>query len=414
MLRSEKRQAVARVRKKYERLSREFDERQRRLWAASEAAEIGYGGIVTVSEATGLARSTIGIGLRDLSRPGRRPTVRRVRRKGGGRKKLTDQQPGLKAALDKLIEPTTRGDPESPLRWTTKSTRRLADELRRQGFEVSHVKVGELLKESGYSLQSNRKSIEGKQHPDRNAQFEFIADEATEAHAAGQPMISVDTKKKELIGQYKNNGREWHPKGQPELTKTHDFPDKELGKAIPYGIYDLKLNSGWVNVGMSADTAEFAVASIERWWVNMGRTAYPDATQIFITADAGGSNSYRTRLWKVSLQDFANRTGLNVKVSHFPPGTSKWNKIEHRMFCHISQNWRGRPLTTHAAVVSLIAATTTKSGLTINAALDQREYEKGVKVSDEELERVRLVPAAFHGEWNYTILPTDDSATQGA
>jgi len=414
MLRSEKKQAVARIRRKYERLSGEFDERQRRLWAATEAAEIGYGGIVIVGEATGIARSTIGIGLKDLCRPGRKPTVRRVRRKGGGRKKVAEKQRGLQAALDKLIEPTTRGDPESPLRWTTKSTRKLAAELGRQGFEVSHVKVGELLKESGYSLQSNKKSIEGKQHPDRNAQFEFINDEVTEARASGQPVISVDTKKKELIGQYKNNGREWHPKGQPELANTHDFPNKELGKAVPYGVYDPELNNGWVSVGMSADTAEFAVASIERWWLEMGRTAYPDATQLLITADAGGSNSYRTHLWKVSLQDFANKTGLSIKVNHFPPGTSKWNKIEHRMFCHISHNWRGRPLTSHAAVVSLIAATTTKDGLTINAALDQREYERGRKISKVEMERVRLTPATFHGEWNYTILPADDRASQHA
>ncbi len=409
MLQSERRQAIARVRRKYERLSRELDERQRRLWAASEAAEIGYGGIAIVAQATGVARSTIGIGLKELSRPGRKPAVRRVRRKGGGRKKVTEKQPGLQAALERLIEPATRGDPESPLRWTTKSTRKLAGELHRQGFEVSHVKVGELLKEAGYSLQGNRKNVEGKQHPDRNAQFEFINDQVMAARTAGQPVISVDTKKKELIGQYSNKGREWHPTGMPELTKTHDFPDKELGKAVPYGVYDLELNNGWVSVGMSADTAEFAVASIEHWWVEMGSSAYPDATELLINADAGGSNSYRTRLWKVRLQDFADKTGLILKVTHFPPGTSKWNKIEHRMFCHISQNWRGRPLTSHAAVVSLISATTTKSGLTINAALDQREYEKGRKISQEEMERVRLIPADFHGEWNYAIVPADES-----
>lgn len=396
---------VAKVQRKYHRLSCEFDERQRRLWAAAEAAEIGYGGVAIVTEATKLARSTIGAGKNDLRRPGRRPAVRRIRAVGGGRKSLVDTQPGLMAALDSLIEPTMRGDPESPLRWTCKSTRKLAGQLCSDGFAISSRKISSLLRETGYSLQGNRKIVEGKQHPDRDAQFEYINAEVERARHDSQPVISVDTKKKELVGNYKNGGKEWYPAGEGQKVKTHDFPDKSVGKAVPYGIYDVQQNEGWVSVGMSADTAEFAVTSIEHWWNSVGSFTYPDATELMITADAGGSNSYRNRLWKSCLQKFADRAQLSINVRHFPPGTSKWNKIEHRMFCQISQNWRGRPLDSHATVVSLIAATTTNTGLTINAVLDRAEYKTGRKISNQEMDTIQLQPASFHGDWNYSIHP---------
>jgi transposase len=396
---------IKRLCKKFKPLEPMLNERQRRIWAATEALEIGYGGVTCVAEAAGLARSTVQQGLKDLKQPGRKPKQQRIRRAGGGRKLLTEGQPELSAALDALVDPETRGDPETPLRWTLKSTRRLAQELQSQGFVISHQQVMRMLKAEGYSLQGNKKTIEGKQHPDRNAQFEYISEQVKDAAKRKQPVISVDTKKKELIGQFKNAGREWCPRGKAEKVDVHDFPDKELGKVVPYGVYDLAKNKGWVNLGINHDTAEFAVASISRWWDRIGKKEYSSAKELTITADSGGSNSYRNRAWRVHLQNFADKTQLRINVRHFPPGTSKWNKIEHRMFCHISKNWRGRPLVNRETVISLIGSTTTKRGLTITAALDQRFYPKGVKISDEALAQIRIKSAIFHGEWNYTILP---------
>lgn len=344
-------------------------------------------------------------GLKELAKPESAAAAHRVRRPGAGRKRQDEQDPKLRSTLDCLIEPSSRGDPRCPLRWTCKSTRQLADELARQGHEVSHSTVGRLLREQGYSLQSNRKTREGADHPDRNAQFEHIHKRVRSAHRRQQPAISVDTKKKELIGRFKNGGREWRPKGQPEQVNIHDFADPELGKVIPYGVYDIGTDSGWVSVGIDHDTAEFAVHSIWRWWVKMGRRAYPDADELTITADAGGSNGYRNRLWKKELQQLADRTGLRIRVCHFPPGTSKWNKIEHRMFCHITRNWRGRPLLTRQATVELIGHTTTRTGLQIRSELDKRVYRTKVKVTDEELSSLMLRADRFHGEWNYTIIP---------
>lgn len=405
MQRQKKEARIKVLRRKFARLWRELDERQRRLWAAGEALELGYGGVMCVAEATGLARSTIQQGVKDLRRPGRKPKHRRIRRVGGGRKKLVSKHPRLPMALDQLIEPTTRGDPARSLRWTTKSTRTLADKLQGQGFQISHQQVRRMLISNGYSLQSNRKTVEGRQHPDRNAQFEYIAKQVRSACRRKQPVISVDTKKKELVGRYKNDGHEWRRRGDPERVLVHDFPDPKVGKAIPYGVYDIAANNGWVSVGIDHDTAQFAAASIGRWWDRMGSGAYPEATELLITADAGGSNSYRTRGWKIFLQDLANKTGLRLKVLHFPPGTSKWNKIEHRMFCHISQNWRGRPLESYRAVVSLISNTRTRTGLSIKSALDRGLYPTGLKVTDEQMARVLLKPASFHGEWNYIVSP---------
>jgi hypothetical protein len=336
------------------------------------------------------------------------PGQQRVRAPGGGRKRLEADDPTLVTSLEALVDPVTRGDPESPLRWTTKSTRNLAEALVAQGHAVSPTKVAALLKELGYSLQALRKTTEGDQHPDRNAQFEHINRKAKEFQSNDQPVVSVDTKKKELIGDFKNAGREWHPKGEPESVRVHDFIDKELGKAVPYGVYDVFRNEGWVNVGISSDTAEFAVESIRRWWKGMGRRAYPDATELLITADAGGSNSPRTRLWKTELQKLANDTGLRLHVCHYPPGTSKWNKIEHRMFSHITENWRGRPLETVETVVNLIGSTTTSTGLRIRACLDKNHYEKGIKVDDDELHSVNLQKGRARGEWNYSIQMSTD------
>lgn len=386
-----------------------MNERQRRLWSATEANEIGRGGIACVAEATGLSRTTIRAGIREIKTPVLKNNSEepRIRRQGGGRKSLTHHDDELIGALDRLIEPTTRGTPVSPLRWTCKSTRKLAAELSAQGHSISREGVGRLLKSQGYSLQSNRKTVEGKQHPDRNAQFEYINKRVRSAQRRGQPTISVDTKKKELIGRFKNSGQEWLPKGEPETVDVHDFPDKELGKVIPYGVYDMKANEGWVNVGIDHDTATFAVASIKRWWLRMGRKQYPDATELTITADAGGSNSYRNRAWKVELQKFADEMGLKIRVHHFPPGTSKWNKIEHRLFCHITQNWRAHPLTSRQAVVELIGKTTTTKGLKVRACLDKRSYPTGRKITDAQLKQVRLKRDKFHGEWNYQIKPTE-------
>jgi transposase len=398
------------VRKKYQVLALLMDERMRRLWAASEAKALGWGGITVVAKATGLSRTTIHTGLHELEQAveadGEALAARyRSRRPGGGRIRLSDRNPALVQALNGLIEPATRGDPESPLRWVSISTRHLAEELTEQGYGVSHVSVARLLHELDYSLQAPRKVREGESHPDRDAQFHYINQRVRAFQRRAQPVISVDTKKKELIGDFYNGGREWHPKGQAEEVRSHDFPDKTLGKVIPYGVYDLTINAGWVSVGIDHDTAEFAAETIERWWRKMGSVVYPQATRLLITADSGGSNSSRTRLWKVALQTLATRTRLQIQVCHYPPGTSKWNKIEHRMFCHITENWRGRPLISRAVVVNLIGNTTTQAGLRIEAELDTHTYATGIEVSDEQLAAVNLKRDLFHGDWNYKILP---------
>ena len=390
------------IRQRHATLSPTLDERQLRRWAACEAKAFGYGGVSLVARISGLARSTIHVGLAELEEP---QAVVRVRKPGGGRKRHTDTQPELLAALDALVDPAARGDPESPLRWTCKSTRRLAAELREQGFRVSHQLVARLLGEAGYSLQGNRKTVEGRQHPDRDAQFAFIAAAVRRATRRKEPVISVDTKKKELVGDFKNAGVDWCPVGRPTQVRVHDFPDAELGKAIPYGVYDLRANAGFVSVGVDHDTAAFAAATIRRWWWRMGRPLYPNATELLVTADGGGSNASRSRLWKVELQKLADELRLTVRVCHFPPGTSKWNKIEHRLFSHISINWRGRPLTSLELIVRLIGATTTTTGLVVKADLDRGKYPTGLTVSDAELAAVRRIPDAFHGEWNYRIEP---------
>jgi len=380
----------------------------RRLWAAVEAADFGWGGVTLVARATGLARNTVMVGHRELeyrrTHP-REPVSVQIRRPGGGRKRLTEIDPGLEQALEALVDPATRGHPESPLRWTCKSTSQLAEELQRQNHPVTDRTVARLLKGAGYSLQANRKTQEGSSHPDRNAQFEYISQQVRAFQKQGQPVVSVDTKKKELVGEFKNSGEEWQPAGQPEKVQVHDFPDKKLGKAIPYGVYDLASNEGWVSVGIDHDTARFATASVGRWWREMGSRRFPTATKLMITADGGGSNSSRNRLWKTALQALADEVGLRLAVCHFPPGTSKWNKIEHRLFCFITKNWRGRPLTTYEVIVNLIASTTTKTGLVVRAAIDSSNYDTGVTVSDNELASLRLTRAKFHGEWNYTIKP---------
>jgi hypothetical protein len=384
-----------------------MDERVRRQWAAAEARELGWGGVTMVAQATGLSRTTIAAGLHELELPGAERSVEalRVRRPGGGRKALAVVDPGLLAALEALIEPTTRGDPESPLRWTCKSTRRLADELTRQRHRVGANTVASLLRQAGYSLQANRKTREGAAHPDRNAQFEHINAQVRRFQDRDLPAISVDTKKKELVGDFKNAGRTWRPQGSPEDVRVHDFLDKRLGKVIPYGVYDMINNQGWVSVGIDHDTAQFAVNSIRQWWKQMGRRRFPHAAELLITADGGGSNSPRSRLWKVSLQALADELGLKLQLSHFPPGTSKWNRVEHRLFSFITQNWRGRPLVSHQTVVSLIASTTTRGGLIVKAALDTNRYETAVKVTDQELQQLRLKPHRFHGDWNYSLIP---------
>jgi hypothetical protein len=400
-------QALARVQRKYQSLLPEMDERRRRQWAAAEARELGWGGVSLVARATGLSRPTITAGLRELGQPisQRAAQAARVRQPGGGRRPLTETDPGLLSALESLVEPVTRGDPESPLRWTCKSTRRLAEELTRKNHRVGPRTVARLLHDAGYSLQANRKTREGLAHPDRNAQFEYINASVARSLLSDQPAISVDTKKKELVGDFKNGGREWRPRGKPEEVRVHDFLDKTLGKAIPYGVYDMVNNQGWVSVGIDHDTAQFATNSIRRWWHEMGEARFPKAKELLITADGGGSNGHRTRLWKVSLQALADELGLALNVCHFPPGTSKWNKIEHRLFSFITQNWRGKPLVSHQAIVGLIANTTTSTGLIVKAALDTNHYETEIKVSDEELAGLRLQRHEFHGDWNYTITP---------
>ena len=400
-------QTIAWIRRKYRLLAPEMDERRRRQWAAAEARELGWGGVSLVARATGLSRPTITAGMRDLEQPPRQRVLdaARVRRPGGGRKRLAVTDAGLLAALEALIDPVTRGDPESPLRWTCKSTRRLADELTRRRHPVGPRTVATLLHEAGYSLQANRKTREGSSHPDRNAQFEHINTQVMTFHRQRQPVISVDTKKKELVGDFKNGGREWRPQGTPEEVRVHDFQDKQLGKAIPYGVYDLASNEGWVSVGITHDTARFAVASIRRWWTEMGAARFPRARKLMITADGGGSNSSRNRLWKLALQELADELGLPLHVCHFPPGTSKWNKIEHRLFSFITHNWRGKPLVSHQAIINLIASTTTRTGLIVKAALDTNHYETKVKVPDEELACLNLTRDEFHGDWNYRLSP---------
>jgi len=395
------------IRTKFDKISGFLDERMRRLFAAAEASVLGRGGITKVARATGISRRAIHVGLAELNteRKSVESPSKRIRKTGAGRKSIIETDPGLLEALEKLVEPTTRGDPESPLRWTCKSLRKLAGELADTGHSVSYPKVGDLLRELGYSLQANRKMLEGSQHPDRNAQFEFISAQSRQCLANGNPVISVDTKKKELIGPYKNNGQVWAPKGQPEPVKVHDFLDKELGRANPYGIYDVGSNTGWVSVGTDHDTASFAVETIRRWWNTMGKQRYPEAAQLMITADGGGSNGSRVRLWKLELQRLANEIMMPIHVSHLPPGTSKWNKIEHRLFSYISMNWRGQPLISHEVIIRLIAGTTTKKGLKVHAELDDSSYPTGIKVSKEEFEKIRLSRNNFHGEWNYRIDP---------
>ena len=392
------------IRKRFRLLSKSLNERTRRLFAAAEARVLGRGGIAAAAQATGLGRETIVRGLADLeAKPALSPA--RVRRPGGGRKRATALDPTLAARLERLVDPVTRGDPESPLLWTSKSTRKLAAELSCEGRPVSHRVVAEILHDLGYSLQANRKTTEGLGHPDRNAQFEYIARRVRLQLEQGEPAISVDTKKKELVGDFKNAGREWRPKGAPEEVRVHDFLDPELGKAIPYGVYDVGQNEGWVSVGTDHDTAAFAVATLQQWWQQLGAPTYPGATDLLITADGGGSNGSRCRLWKVALQRFADETGLRISVCHFPPGTSKWNKIEHRLFSHITQNWRGRPLVSHEVVVNLIENTTTRAGLRVHAALDTTPYPTKQHVSDDQLSDLYLTHDPFHGEWNYSITP---------
>ena len=377
-----------------------MSERARRLWAASQAKALPYGGVSLISSATGLSRTTIHAGLIEIAEPIKDT---RVRQAGGGRNKITEKQPEITEQLESLIEPFSRGDPESPLRWTCKSTRNLAEELKLKGCPTTQRTVCTLLDKMEYSLQSNRKTKEGAKHPDRNAQFEYIYEKVKEFQKNGWPVISVDTKKKELLGDFKNAGKEFHPKGKPTKVKCHEFPHDSVGKAAPYGVYDLTKNNGWVSVGMSADTAQFAVASIGKWWNNMGKEVYGKAPAIMITADCGGSNGYRTRLWKHELQKLADKLGISIHVCHFPPGTSKWNKIEHRLFSFITKNWRGQPLKDSATIVNLIAATTTKKGLVVKSEIDNAVYAKGIKVSQEEMDKIKLVENSFHGEWNYVI-----------
>lgn len=396
------------IRIRFNKLAWTLDERMRRLFAAAEASALGRGGITKVAQATGVSRRAIHVGLQELSdlkEPVENPPKRRIRKEGAGRKSVIQTDVGLISALEKLVEPMTRGDPESPLRWTCKSLRTLAGELAANGHPVSYPVVGDLLRELGYSLQANRKVLEGTDHPDRNAQFEFISEQTTQQLMAGNPVISVDTKKKELVGAYKNNGTTWCPAGKPEQVKVHDFVDKELGRANPYGVYDMGSNTGWVSVGTDHDTASFAVETIRRWWGTMGRQCYPAASELMITADGGGSNGSRVRLWKMELQRLADEIRIPIHVSHLPPGTSKWNKIEHRLFSYISMNWRGQPLVSHEVIINLIAGTTTRKGLKVHAELDDSLYPAGIKVSDDEFKQIHLTRNTFHGEWNYRIDP---------
>jgi len=380
-----------------------LNEKQRRLLMAAEAKMLGWGGISKVAKATGVSRVTIHKALAEVE--GKKMIAARIRKPGGGRKDITEYRPDILEKLEALVDPVTRGDPRSPLRWTCKSTRQLAQELGRKGYSISNVTVAELLHRLDYSLQANAKTLEGASHPDRDAQFQYINSRVKEFLRRHQPVISVDTKKKELVGQFKNGGQEWQPKREPERVQIHDFASPEFPKVIPYGVYDIGKNIGWVNVGTDHDTASFAMASIRRWWFGMGREIYPRGAELLICADCGGSNGYRVRLWKIELQSFASETGLRVTICHFPPGTSKWNKVEHRLFSHISMNWRGRPLVSHEVIVKLIGETTTSMGLEVKAQLDKRKYPTKVKITDEEMERVKIRAHNFHGEWNYSINP---------
>jgi hypothetical protein len=396
------------IRERFRVIAPHLDERARRLLAATEARAAGYGGIAAVSQATGVAPSTIARGLQDLAAesplaPGQ------VRRAGGGRKSLIDNDPTLRVDLLTLVEPDARADPMSPLRWTCKSLRRLADELAERGHQVSRSVIGAMLKAEKFSLQGNRKTREGSEHPDRDAQFDHIKTSVKTALAEQQPVISVDTKKKELVGDFKNAGRTWRPQGKPEEVEVYDFLSQALGRAIPYGVYDLAANAGWVSVGMSSDTAAFAVQTIRRWWQDIGRPRYPNAQRLVITADGGGSNGVRVRLWKRELQCLANELGIDIEVHHLPPGTSKWNKIEHRLFSFISMNWRATPLVSYRVIVDLISATTTKTGLSVCCELDSADYPRGIAVSDAEMQALNIVRDSFHGEWNYTIRPQNMS-----
>lgn len=383
-----------------------MDERMKRIFLAAEALSLGYGGITRVSQATNTSRTTITQGIREIKQAQKESVSERTRKEGGGRKTLKDKYPEIIAELEKLIDPYTRGDPESPLRWTSKSTRQLSDVLNQIGFKISHVTVADMLHDLGYSLQANSKTLEGSgDHPERDEQFVYINDKTKAFQQAGDPVISVDTKKKELIGNFKNNGREYQPQGQPEKVRVHDFEIKELGKANPYGVYDVTANMGWVNVGIDHDTAQFAVESIRKWYQMMGKELYPQAKNLLITADGGGSNGHRVRLWKTELQKLADELDITITVAHFPPGTSKWNKIEHRLFSYITQNWRGRPLISMEVIVSLIASTKTKNGLTVKCSVDTEQYAKGIKVSDVEMNSLNLSKCQFHGDWNYTIAP---------
>ena len=381
-----------------------LNEKQRRLFLGAEAKALGWGGISKVAQATGVSRVTIYKALEEIQLHS--PVSERIRKLGAGRKGIEEHYPDLSKALESLVDPVTRGDPESPLRWTCKSTRQLAIELARQGYyRASHVTIAELLHDLDYSLQANAKTLEGSKHPDRDAQFNYINEEVKQFLKRGQPVISVDTKKKELVGNFKNPGREWQPKGAPEKVEVHDFASLESPKVIPYGIYDIGKNMGWINVGCDHDSASFAVASIRWWWLSMGKEIYPEAKELMICADGGGSNGYRVRLWKVELQSFATETGFQITTCHFPPGTSKWNKIEHRLFSHISMNWRGRPLVSHEVIVKLIGKTFKQQGLWVKAKLDKRKYPTKIKVSDQEMKQDKLKPHTFHGEWNYSIKP---------
>ncbi|MFV9676466.1 MAG: ISAzo13 family transposase [Methanosarcinales archaeon] len=391
------------IKKIHESMKGHLNERQQRLLTASMANAIGYGGISTLSRMTGMSRTTITSGRKELETP-EECDIKKVRREGGGRKKIADIYQTIMTDLENLVEPVTRGDPESPLRWSCKSTRKLAQELNNMGHKASHSTVAVLLSDLGYSLQGNKKIIEGESHPDRNAQFEYINNITQEYQQNGQPVISVDTKKKELVGDFKNGRREYRRKGDPERVRSHDFKIKELGKVNPYGVYDQTRNEGWVNVGIDHDTSAFAVESIRQWWNSMGQKVYPDSEKLLNTADSGGSNGYRVRLWKIELQKFADETGLEIAISHFPSGTSKWNKIEHRLFS-FTQNWSDKPLISHEVIVNLISATTTNKGLLVKCQLDKKSYPKGIKISDEIMEQINIIRSDFHGEWHYTILP---------
>ena len=392
------------IRARFEALAPLLDERARRLFAASEARAAGRGGILAVSHVTGVARSTIGRGLAELRRGEVQPSGR-IRRPGGGRRPKIETEPGLLEALATLVQSAIRGDPQAALLWVSKSQRHLARALAERGFTASQTLVGRLLRRLGFSLQANRKTREGTSHPDRNAQFDYINAQIEAFQAGGQPTISVDTKKKELVGDFKNGGRELRPKGQPEPVRVHDFVIPELGKVAPYGVYDMAANAGWINLGITHDTAAFAVESIRRWWQALGQARYPDVRRLLITADCGGSNGARVRLWKTELQGLADQTKLSITVAHLPPGTSKWNRIEHRLFAFITQNWRGKPLLTHQVIIQLIASTTTQTGLTVQCQLDENAYDKGIKISDAEMAKLNITQAEFHGEWNYTIAP---------